>query len=140
MMTVQKVRDWMSSRVTTVTPDTSIGEAHEIMKSNNIRRLPVLEGGRIVGIVTIGDVREASPSDATSLSIWELNYLWDKLTIGQIMTRDPVVVTAEDSVVEATRRMLEYKVGGLPVVDENNRPVGIITESDIFKMLVKTQV
>jgi CBS domain-containing protein len=105
------------------------------MKECNIRRLPVVENGRLVGIVTLGDIREASPSAATSLSIYELNYLLSRLTIGQIMTRDPITITPDTSIEAAARLMLEHKIGGLPVVD-GTRVVGIITESDIFRLLV----
>lgn len=76
-----KVSDRMTSPVITVSPLTLISHAHQKMKEYGIRRLPVMEGGKLVGIVTLGDIREASPSDATSLSIWELNYLWSQLTV-----------------------------------------------------------
>jgi len=94
------------------------------------------ENGHLVGIVTLGDVREASPSDATSLSIFELNYLLARLTVDKIMTRKVITVTPDTPIYEAARLMLEHKIGGLPVV-ENGRVVGIITESDIFKMVVR---
>ena len=109
------------------------------MKNNDIRRLPVVHGDKVIGIITIGDVREASPSDATTLSIWELNYLWAQLTVEKIMTKDPITAKADSTIFEVARTMLEYKISGLPVVDANKKPVGIITESDIFKMIVKKQ-
>jgi CBS domain-containing protein len=89
-----------------------------------------------VGIVTLGDLREARPSPATSLSIYELNYLLAKLTVGQVMTHNPLTVSPHTPIPTAARIMLEHKVSGLPVVDENKRPLGIITESDIFRMLI----
>ncbi len=133
------VREWMTSPVISVAPDTSISSAHQTMKEHGIRRLPVLENDKLVGIVTIGDIREASPSDATTLSIWELNYLWAQLIIDKIMTRNVLTVHPETPILDAAEMMLDQKVSGLPVVDEQNRLVGMITESDIFRMLVKSR-
>jgi CBS domain-containing protein len=99
--------------------------------------LPVIENGRLVGIVTLGDVREAEPSSATSLSIWEVNYLLAKLKIGEIMTSKPITIAAEETIGEAARLMLEKKVSGLPVIDEKQHVIGIITESDIFRLVVQ---
>ncbi|HET9495853.1 MAG TPA: CBS domain-containing protein, partial [Chloroflexia bacterium] len=107
-----------------------------MMMQKSIRRLPVVDHGRLVGIVTLGDLREARPSPATSLSIYELNYLLAKLTVGQVMTHNPLTVSPHTPIPTAARIMLEHKVSGLPVVDEDKRPVGIITESDIFRMLI----
>lgn len=131
------VKDWMNSPVVTATPDTSISHAHQMMKEGRIRRLPVLNEGRLVGMITIGDVREASPSDATTLSIWELNYLWAQLTVEKVMTRKVITVRPEATLIDAAQLMLENKVSGLPVLDAEERLVGIITESDIFRMLIK---
>jgi acetoin utilization protein AcuB len=133
-----RVQEWMSSPVISVEPSTPIGKAHQVMKDQGVRRLVVVEEGIPKGIVTIGDVREASPSGATTLSIWELNYLWAKLTVDKIMKTKLVTVRADDPISEAARLMLEYKISGLPVLDANEQLVGIITESDIFRMLVKT--
>ncbi len=129
------VKDWMTPDPITIAPNTTLPEANRLMKECGIRRLPVVDKGRLVGIVTLGDVREASPSAATSLSIYELNYLLARLTVEKIMTRDPIVITPETSIEAAARLMLEHKIGGLPVVDEG-KVVGIITESDIFRLLV----
>ncbi len=129
------VKDWMTPDPVTIAPSTTLPEANRLMKECNIRRLPVVENGRLVGIVTLGDIREASPSAATALSIYELNYLLSRLTVGQIMTRDPIIITPDTSIEAAARLMLEHKIGGLPVVD-GTRVVGIITESDIFRLLV----
>ncbi len=135
------VKDWMSTSVITATPHVRISEAHQLMKDAKVRRLPVIdEKGRLVGIVTIGDVREASPSDATTLSIWELNYLWAQLTVDRIMTRNVMTVTPETPILDVAETMLTHKVSGLPVVDEQGRLLGIVTESDIFRMLVRSRV
>lgn len=134
-----KVKEWMTSPVIHITPRTPISHAHQIMKEKGIRRLPVVEDGRLVGIVTIGDIREASPSDATTLSIWELNYLWAQLTVEKVMTRKLMTVQPETPLIDAAEIMLETKVSGLPVVDADQKLVGIITESDVFRMLVKSR-
>lgn len=129
------VKDWMTPDPITIDPQTTLPEAHRLMKECNIRRLPVVANSRLVGIITLGDIREASPSNATSLSIYELHYLLSRLTVGEIMTRDPITITSDTSIEAAARLMLEHKIGGLPVVD-GTRLVGIITESDIFRLLV----
>jgi acetoin utilization protein AcuB len=134
------VRDWMTKEVITITSDTPITQAHQIMKKNRIRRVPVVDNGVLVGIVTVGDVREASPSGATTLSIWELNYLWSQLMVRDVMTHKTITLYAHDTMINAARLMLEHKVSGLPVVDENNNVMGIVTESDVFRMLVKDQM
>lgn len=130
------VKDWMSSPVQTVESTASVADAYNTMMQRGIRRLPVVEGGRLVGIVTLGDLREARPSPATSLSIYELNYLLAKLTVGQVMSHNPYTVTPTTPIQHAARIMLERKVSGLPVVDEETKPIGIVTETDIFRMLV----
>ncbi len=134
------VSQWMGSPVVTVSPDTPLGSVHNLMQSKRIRRLPVVDQGKLVGIITIGDVREAEPSDATSLSIWEINYLWSKLTVRQAMTREVVTVRPEDTIITAARLMLTHKIGGLPVVSAGGELVGILTESDIFRMLISSYV
>ena len=129
------VKDWMTPDPITIDPHTTLPEAGRLMKECNIRRLPVVENGRLVGIATLGDIREASPSNATSLSIYELNYLLSRLTVDEIMTRDPISIEPDTSIDAAARLMLERKIGGLPVV-EGGKVIGIITESDIFRLLV----
>lgn len=136
-----RVSEWMTSPVQTVTPETPISEAHQMMKEKKIRRLPVVDQhGKLIGIVTIGDIREASPSDATTLSIWELNYLWAQLTISKVMTRNPLTIRIDAPILDAAQIMLEKKISGLPVVDDDGKLVGILTESDIFRMLVKSRI
>ncbi|GIK39905.1 MAG: hypothetical protein BroJett011_37380 [Chloroflexota bacterium] len=136
-MKKELVKDWMTREVITINPDMTLPEAHRLMTDHKIRRLPVIDSGRLVGIVTLGDVREAEPSSATSLSIWEVNYLLAKLKIGEIMTPKPITISAEETIGQAARLMLEKKVSGLPVVDEKQHVIGIITESDIFRMVVQ---
>lgn len=134
-----KVSEWMTSPVITVSPSTSISAAHQIMKENGIRRVPVVENDHLVGIITIGDVREASPSDATTLSIWELNYLWAQLTVDKVMTQHVITVGPDTPILDAANLMLEHKISGLPVLNDEGKLVGILTESDIFRMLVKSR-
>lgn len=138
MLTDVYVKEWMTSPVISVEVNTAISVAHKIMKDNNIRRLAVVNHeGKLKGIVTIGDVREASPSDANTLSIWELNYLWAQITVDQIMSKKIVTVKPNDEVAVAAQAMLDMKISGLPVVDDSGALIGMITESDIFRMVVK---
>lgn len=131
-----RVKDWMSKSPILINPDAKLPDAHDLMKKNSVRRLPVLKDGKLLGIVTRGDVREAGPSDANTLSIFELNYKLAKLPISDIMTRDPITVTQNTKLSEAANLMLNHKIGGLPVM-EGDQLVGIITESDIFRAFVK---
>jgi acetoin utilization protein AcuB len=139
-MKTELVMHWMSHEPITVTPGTGLHDAHDILRKYGIRRLPVVDkNGKLVGIVTRGDIREASPSDATSLTVWEINYLLAKLKIKEIMTPHPITVYTTDTITEAAKLMLENKISGLPVVDPVNGALkGIITESDIFRLVVQT--
>lgn len=136
-MKKELVKNWMTREVITITPETTLPQAHRLMTDYKIRRLPVLQNGVLVGIVTLGDVREAEPSDATSLSIWEVNYLLSQLTVEKIMTKNPITISPLATISEAAWAMLEYKVSGLPVVDVEGKVIGIITESDIFRLVVQ---
>ena len=98
----------------------------------------MLEGGKLIGIVTRGDLRGAQPSEATTLSIWELNTLLAKLKIRSIMTPEPITIRDDATISDAAQLMIDYKVSGLPVVNADGELVGMITESDIFRMVVKT--
>ena len=133
------VADWMTTNVITTNPMTAISAAHQLMQEKQIRRLPVVDNGKLVGIITIGDVREASPSDATTLSIWELNYLWSQLTVQKVMTRNTLTVNPTTPILDAAEKMLDHNVSGLPVVNDKHQLVGVITESDIFRMLVRSR-
>lgn len=136
-MKKELVKDWMTSDVITVIPEMTLPEAHQIMVTEEIRRLPVVDNdGKLIGIITLGDVRGAQPSPATALSIWEMNYLLSSLTVERIMTPDPTSVHPEQTIGDAARTMLEHRISGLPVVDETGKLCGIITESDIFSMVV----
>ncbi len=131
------VKHWMTREVITITPDTSLHEAHRLMTEKRIRRLPVIDHGKVIGIVTLGDVRSAEPSTASTLSVWEMNNLLAKLKVAEIMTREPTTISQEATISTVAEIMLEKKFSGLPVVDEAGKLVGIITESDIFRLVVR---
>ena len=136
-MKTELVKNWMTTDVITISPKTTLPEAHQMMIQQGIRRLPIVdEKEHLVGIITLGDIREAKPSSANSLSIWELNYLLAQLTVRQIMTPDPITILNTATIGTAANTMLEHRVGGLPVVNETGALVGIITESDIFSMVI----
>ena len=131
------VKHHMSSPALTITPDTPFQDALKLMHERKIRRLPVVDrNGKLVGIVSERDLLHAAPSPATSLSVWELNYLLWKLTVKDLMATKVLTVTPDALLQEAATIMLEKKIGGLPVVDQDQKVVGVITETDIFKALV----
>ena len=136
-MQKSQIRDWMTADPITAAPTMTLPEALQVMARHNIRRLPVVEKGKLVGMVTRGDLRGAQPSRATSLSIFELHYLVGRITLDQIMTRDPLTVEDNTTVQDAARLMLQRKISGLPVLHQG-KLVGIITESDIFRLVVRT--
>jgi acetoin utilization protein AcuB len=130
------VRDEMSSPVVTVPPDMPFQDALRLMQQKNFRRLPVVDDkGKLVGIVAERDLLYASPSPATSLSVWEMNYMLSKIKVNRLMTPEVITTTPETTIEDAAHLMVVKRVGGLPVV-EGDEVVGIITETDIFKTLV----
>ncbi|HYM92476.1 MAG TPA: CBS domain-containing protein [bacterium] len=129
------VRDRMTSDVLTVAPDTPLEHAMTLMRSRHIRRLPVLQHGRLVGIVTWTDLMRAQPSPASTLSRWEIPALLEKAQVGEVMTPSPETVTPGTPLEEAAATMRQRKIGGLPVV-ANGTLVGIVTESDIFDAFI----
>ncbi|MGS0765943.1 CBS and ACT domain-containing protein [Syntrophomonas curvata] len=132
-----KVKERMAADVKTVEMDSSITEAFRLMKENNIRRLPVMDKGKLVGIVTLSDLNQAAPSSATSLSIHELNYLLAKTKIRDIVPKKQKLlsISPEAYIETAAKIMRENTVSGLPVVDDGNL-VGIVTETDIFDAFI----
>jgi acetoin utilization protein AcuB len=130
------VKGWMTSDVMTIDEDTSMMKASQIMKENNVRRLPVMHKGKLVGMVTDRDIKEASPSKATTLDVHELYYLLSELKVKDIMSKNIISIGPEDTVEKAAVIMLEHRISGLPVVNEKGKLVGIITQGDIFKVLV----
>jgi acetoin utilization protein AcuB len=126
-----KVRDVMTWNVATVSSDTAMMEARKIMDAHGIRRLPVVDKGKLVGMVSKERIINTAPSPATSLSVWEINYLLAKMTVKEVMTKNPVTVDPEMSVEAAIALAQKSGVGALPVV-ENGKLVGIATTNDFF--------
>lgn len=131
-----RIRDMMTKNPMTVDSETLVLDAQKIMKENNIRRLPVVDKGKLVGMITKHDLLEASPSPATSLSIHELNYLLSKMKVKEIMKKNPVTLTPDTPFEEALRIGQEKKIGSFPIVDKG-KVVGIATESDIVRFLTR---
>jgi acetoin utilization protein AcuB len=127
-----RVRDVMSVSPVTIPPSMSVYEAHTLMQQRKVRHLPVLKDGCLVGIVSDRDIRLVLPSPATSLTVWEIQHLLDKLTVGEMMTYFVMTTAPDRLMTEAVGRMLGHKVGALPVV-ENRRVVGILTRTDVLR-------
>ena len=130
------VKNWMSKNVITIEADESMDKAIKLMKTNRIRMLPVMQHRQLVGILTDRDLKKASASDATALEIHELMYLISTIKVKQIMTRDPITVRTDHTVEETAETLLKHKISGVPVCDADNRVVGVITQTDIFRVLV----
>ncbi|MBV7331628.1 CBS domain-containing protein [Chloroflexi bacterium TSY] len=132
------VREYMSSPAITIQSDTPLPDALRVMREHKIRRLPVLDHrGHLAGIVSERDLLHASPSPATSLSIWEVNYLLAKLQIDELMTKSVVTVSPDHTLDEAANLLIAHKIGGLPVVDAEGHVLGVLTETDIFRAFVQ---
>ena len=133
-----RVDKWMTPKVITLKATDSLSAAIHLMKEKKIRRIPVVNGdGKLVGIVSDRDLKDVSPSRATTLDIWELHYVLDKLKIGDIMTKKPVTVTPDTPIERAAQIMMDKRVEGLPVLDAKGNMVGILTEGDVFRALVE---
>lgn len=131
------VREKMTTPVITLPADAPFQDAFKLMRDRKIRRIPVVDRHqRLVGIISERDMLHAAPSPATSLSIWEMNYLLWKLSIGDIMTKKVVTVDPDTPLQDAAQLMIEHRIGGLPVVDADKHVIGVITETDIFKAFV----
>ena len=126
------VKDIMTMNVVTIPSSTSVSDAKKIMDAHKIRRLPVVDRGKLVGIVTEHRLEAYTPSKATSLSVWEIGYLLGNTTIKEIMEKNPVTVTPEMTVEEALATAQERKVGSLLVVERNGQLIGIVTTNDFF--------
>ena len=133
-----RVADKMTKEVITISPKEGLMVAKHILEKKGIRHLPVVSGGKLVGIITDRDIRRNLPSPATSLEIHEIAYLLDKLQVQMVMTREVVSVTPETSIEAAASLLLAHKIGGLPVLD-GERLVGIITEGDLLRALLQRE-
>lgn len=130
-----QVKNWMTSDVITVDSETSIVKVSQILKEHKIKRLPVLRGGRLLGMITDEDVKEASPSMATTLTADELYHLLAETKAKDIMKSNPTTIRPDQTVEVAALKMLEHKVTGIPVVTEKGELVGIISQGDVFRVL-----
>ena len=130
------VKDFMTKKVIYVSPTTKVAKAADIMKEQGIHRLPVIENDKLVGLVTAGTIEKASPSVATSLSVYEMNYLLNKTTVGEVMIREVLTISKYASLEDAVYRMRQNNGGVLPVVD-HDQISGVITDKDVFGAFLK---
>lgn len=130
------VGERMSRPVISVSPEDPINEVLAMFRNEHIRRAPVMKEGKLAGIVSERDLLNASPSSATTLSVWELNYLISKVKVKDVMTKKVITVDVDTPIEEAARIMADKKIGGLPVVS-SGKVVGMITETDLFKILLE---
>jgi acetoin utilization protein AcuB len=130
------VGERMSHPIISIAPDMPVHDALDMFKRERIRRAPVVKEGKLIGIVSDKDLLNASPSPATSLSIWEMNYLLSKITVSEVMTKKVLTVKEDTPIEEAARIMADNKIGGLPVLRDGH-VVGIITETDLFKIFLE---
>jgi len=130
------VGERMSRPVICVSPEDPINEVLAMFRNEHIRRAPVMKEGKLVGIVSERDLLNASPSSATTLSVWEMNYLISKVKVKNVMSKKVITVDADTPIEEAARIMADKKIGGVPVVS-SDKVVGMITETDLFKILLE---
>jgi acetoin utilization protein AcuB len=131
------VGERMTRNLVTIGDDASIDEALQVMRERQVRRLPVVDkAGKMIGIVSDKDLLHAAPSPAASLSIYEMHYLLSKLTVKRVMSTPVITVGPDTALEEAARIMADNKIGGLPVI-QDGRLIGIITETDVFKLLLE---
>jgi acetoin utilization protein AcuB len=130
------VGERMSHPIISIAPDMPVHDALDMFKRERIRRAPVVKEGKLIGIVSDKDLLNASPSPASSLSIWEMNYLLSKITVSEVMTKKVLIVAEDTPIEEAARIMADNKIGGLPVLRDGH-VVGIITETDLFKIFLE---
>jgi acetoin utilization protein AcuB len=131
------VKDWMSREVITIDAKDSMHSATRLMKKNNIKLLPVIKRNKLVGVVTDRDLKRASASDATTLEIHELTYLLTKIKAKSLMSAPPITVPADYTIEETAQVLLKNKISGVPVVGAKGEVIGIITQSDIFRVLIQ---
>ncbi len=136
-MRLELVRDWMTHDLVIIAPSMTAIEAGRLMTEQGVRRLPVVADGRLVGIVTLGDIRSARAAPASGLDLWELNYRLTQLPVSEIMSSDTVTIGPDETIGEAAALLLDKKIGGLPVVDAQGALCGILTESDVFRLVVR---
>lgn len=131
------VRDIMTAPALVVPPDMPVPAAIALMREKRIRHLPVVANGRLVGIVSRGDLREASISTSMNANSYELNFMLSRLTVNELMTRKVFTVTVDAPLGHVAELMTEHKIGGLPVVNQDGEVIGIVTESDMLRTLAR---
>ncbi len=127
------IKDWMAEDVMTVDENTSLMRATRIMKEKNIRRLPVVSHGKLIGIITDRDVKDASPSKTTTLDIHELYYLLSEMKVKDVMTNEPLTLSGKETLEKAALIMLNSRISGLPVVDDKGLLIGLLSETDVLR-------
>lgn len=127
------VRDWMTPNPMVIAPDTPVLEALKLLGAHHFRRLPIVKDGALIGMVTDKDLKDAMPSKATTLSVWELNYLLSKLTVSEVMASPVVTAFDHEFMEDAALRLQEHKIGGMPVLDKEGNLVGMITITDVLR-------
>jgi acetoin utilization protein AcuB len=127
------IKDWMATTILTVDANTSVMRATRTMKENNIRRLPVLSHGKLAGIITDRDLKDASPSSKTDMDLHEMYYLLSEMKVKDVMTGCPIFLKKDDTLEKAALVMLHNKISGLVIVDDNNNLVGLLSESDVLR-------
>jgi acetoin utilization protein AcuB len=131
----RNIRDWMTTNPVKVTSSTTLPEAYWVMVENRIRRLLVVDGGKLVGIVTMEDLRGSFHTDIIAINPLKVNQILSEMPVRQLMSKDPITIDTDSSVIQAAQTMLTHRISTLPVI-EAGRVVGIITESDLFRVLV----
>ena len=133
-----RVRDHMTPHPLSISPETTVPEALRLLDEHRFRRLPVLENGKLIGIVTAKDLKDAQPSKANTLSVWELSALLERLAVRDIMAFPVITVLEDDYIEDAALKLQEYKIGGLSVVNHSGRLVGLLTITDVLEAFIQT--
>ena len=131
------VRDCMKSPVFTVTPDTLIDHAMETMRDKHVRRLPVVEHGKLVGLVTRNTIRDATPSPSTALTLWGFHYQLSCMKVRDVMITDVIVVHPNNTIRDVLALSEKHRIGTFPVVDTDGNLVGILTNTDLLHLMTK---
>jgi acetoin utilization protein AcuB len=130
------IKDWMAKDVLTVDENTSVMRATRVMKERNVRRLPVLSHGKLTGMITDRDLKDASPSKSTSLDIHEMYYLLSEMKVKEVMTPNPICVNEKETIAKAAVIMLMNKISGMPIINDAGHLVGLLSETDILQAFI----
>ena len=127
------IKDWMAPKVLLIDENTSVMRATRMMKENEVRRLPVVAHGKLIGMVTDRDLKEASPAKTSDLDIHELHYLLSEMRVKEVMTPNPISLDSEETLEKAAMVMVQNKISGLPILDESGDLVGLLSETDVLR-------